>query len=1511
MRKVRIIAGYLLAGLSLFVLLVGAFTQTQAFRNWLRSTALTGLDSLLTADVRMGEIHGNLLTGFSIDSLSIDVDGRPLLRMDQLYIAYNPLSLPGKAIAIRSMTLVHPEIFLYRPAGGEWNVASMIRSQPRDTSTGPFTWTVALDRFEIRDGMIALLDSAGLAEAGHADVDGKSFEYHSFTLKDVDLLLAARLSRLEQRATIRACSFESETPPFRLKTLSGVFSLAPGEIRADSVRIVTGGSNLALNASMRDVDLAAGVDLPDLRFAPVDLTLRTHPIDLDELSELLPAVDFLTGPVALDLRATGQFGDLTVRQLDLRTGLSTLYMRGGVANLHDPERLLLDVKVSESTIVPADIPALMPRFGIPDMTPIGSTTLNLEFEGIPLDFSTKFMLETGAGQVQSSGLRLTIGGPSALAYDGEIRMMGLNLAPLLGDNRLTSSLNGTLRLKGKGVGVHQLSSSLTVQLDSSSFRDLPVEQTALSLIAGRKQFAFDGTIGLGEMRADLQGTLTEPDRKAPAFQLSGSVTSLNLEDILHDPAYNSDITMRISADGTGLSWGELNGTLAVDLSSSRYRDYEVTQGDVHLTVDQGDSLNKKLIVRSNIADLTLSGGFDLKYLVRLLPYEAEHLRAALGERIAPIDSGLLAGVDRDDLAAQERALTERPSRLDARYVLRVKDLEPISAAAGERTFNGSGLLTGMIRGDVNELSLTGDLSVDEFFYGTADAGVLIEEGRASLDIRSLRPQRPLNALTLHLETTAGRVLVNRNTVDSLDLTLDYRDEEAEFGGGGVINGDYRVRTTGSARVDESSVTTMLHSLELGYQDIRWHADAGAAFRVNHVGAGVSGLVMRCDSQTVSLEASVGQGRTIRAKVDGRHLTMDDLKYLLTDEELGPHGQAFDGGASFHASADGTLDDPVFNATIAAENVSFRTLPFGSVVGAFRYEDELLSSHVRVNGIGERPEAPPVMTIEGTVPLDLRLRAMAERVPDAPMNLRISSRGVQINVLDPLLPTFNQLSGVFSCDLTLSGTLRHPAYDGTFSLAQCGFLFVPNNIYYTLDGTFHPSAERISLADCVIRNVPEDKRSGRVGMVKLRGDFSLRDLTPGDFNLSAEGQLLVVKEATQKSALEVYGDLFVEIGPGPLRFTGEVENSLLKGSLLIRNSTLIFPPTQSTVALESPRSVPVRVIDDTLTTVVQTERSSVARYFGSGQTAAAQAEAELKKSKSFTDGLHYDLEIETGGGNSEIRMIFNPATSEELVAALDGRFNIAGDGRRWTGDLTIERAYYNFFKRFDATGTIRFTGDLMDPELNIEATYKGMRTLTDSTAAARQEPVVVTVKITGSRYEPKVDISMTVDDVDYYAYKGLKSNDVQSDAIQFIVAGTFPLTTTTQKTDLASEVRATAGLSLLTGATSLLTGRLSEFLRTQTSFISSVELSYGGKESTELRLSGTAWSGYWRYGGTILNDPLNNANISILYSFGTIFNNPSLRNLMFELERRVEPGTLGQTNDLKRINSARLFYRISF
>jgi hypothetical protein len=357
--------------------------------------------------------------------------------------------------------------------------------------------------------------------------------------------------------------------------------------------------------------------------------------------------------------------------------------------------------------------------------------------------------------------------------------------------------------------------------------------------------------------------------------------------------------------------------------------------------------------------------------------------------------------------------------------------------------------------------------------------------------------------------------------------------------------------------------------------------------------------------------------------------------------------------------------------------------------------------------------------------------------------------------------------------------------------------------------------------------------------------------------------------------------------------------------------LVFPPTEEPARERLQVTVPVTVIDDTTRRIDPRTRSAEARYFFSSAGMARATGHDLSR-VSFMDGLRYDLDIETSGGNTQIKMIFNPLSGEELEATIDGRFSITGDGKRWFGDLSIERAYYNFLKRFNAEGTLRYRGDFADPLLDIQASYDGVRVVQDS-VTQREEKVIVTFVIGGTRMKPTMQYRLSIDGVDYAQYRGPKSNDLQSDAIQFVVYGSFPLSAA-ERGDVPNDVRDKLGLSVLTGAASLLTGALSEFLRDQTGFINSVELSYGSRilgSSPDIRLSGTAWNGYWRYGGRLFDDPLNTANFSLIYSLDAVFGAPSLRNLMVELERRVETNPLGQKSDLKRVNSARVYYRFSF
>lgn len=1521
MKKILKWLAYIAAGFIALISLLAGVSQTQFFRDRLRSFVLSELDSLFDASISLGPLYGNLVTGFSIDSLSVEVQGAPLITAEHLVIGYDLLALPSRQIRVRNLTLVRPQIALVCAQDGVWNFERMIRPTPEDTSGTAFGWPIRIERFEIKEGSFRLLDSAALAEPEHERTSPYFVEYHDIALRELNLVLSpVRILPDEKLVRIAQCAWISDRPDVQLRKLSGELRVTPWEARVSNLAIQTSRSNLMLDASMQGIDLLDGIELELLQAKPVELNLRTSDLDLDELKRFIHQIDFLHGKVRADIVADGQFGRLQVKQLDLVTGSSELHLAGTVSNLHIPEELVLNVKCRESIVAYSDVRALMPSLSLPDFASLGSVVMDFDFDGMPLDFRTSLDLQSEAGSISTKDATLTIGGPSSLSYDATFGLRNVDLALVFPELAVRSSLTGGLRVSGRGTDLATMHATAELELDSSVIEGQPVVATRIALGVEKGTLTTTSTLAVGSMRAELSAQLDDAAGKAPRFSIRGTISSLNLADILKDPTQDSDLTLKLVAKGAGLKWENLNCTAQLDFSSSRYREYRIDSSAVHLAIDQRDPMHSSISIRSDLADFLLQGRFDLDYMMSLLRYEIGNLRLAIARRFQSVDPSLLAAVDERALRTAGKQLAGQAKVLDAEYELRIKNLEPLSILTGNRTFDAIGVLQGSLRGNYTSLAGDARLEVQEFFYGNADSGVLIQDGLATLRFNDLQPTNPLSVLTLRIRADAGKMHINRTRLDTLKFGIFYDKEYAGFIVQADYDQDYHFRTNGQVGVTDDGVQFTLSNLNLGYKDYMWKADDGGIIAIGRNGMRVHPFVLRRDSQTVSFHGSLSSDESLQATLQGRHLDISSLKYVLREAEQGAGERQFEGVANFDAQANGTLADPTYDAVLTVHQVFFRGLPFGDVHGTLHYENELLTTTVEIDSRTDKQHGTPDLTIRGTLPIRLGLRNVHERFPDAAMEFDIRTDGLQMSLLDPLVPTFNELTGIVKADLKITGSPQRPSFAGSMSIENCAFLFEPNNMYYKLEGRFQPDGERIKVLDAVIRNVDADNRPGRVGLIHITGDFAFRDLVPSDFRAEITGQLLVVNQNTLSSSLGVYGELPVEVTGKGLRFTGNIDRSLLKGDVLVRNASLAFPPTTSG-AREDTFFIPFRLVDDTARVRESEARAVAARYFsmarkvhgGTGDTLG------FMRAPSFIDGLRYDLNVEFAGSNNEIRMIFNAATNEELVANITGRVAITEDGKYWVGTLDVLRASYNFYgKRFDAEGTITYAGDLLNPELNITATYRGTRT-NEEVQPPAIEHVVVTYKITGTRLAPKPEISMKIDDVDYASYTaGPKSGDVQSDALTFIITNTFPLSRG-ERNNIAEQIGPTVGAGLVGGATSLLTSTLAEFLRTKTGFIQSFELRYdtsvrGGSfgQSADVRLGGTAFRGYWRYGGKILEDPFSNANVSILYSLGDIFDRPSLRNFMIELERRVDTSTLfGSIETRKEINSARFFYRFSF
>ncbi len=325
------LAAMLVPATAIFIGLVAAASQTQFFRDRLREIALSQITSLLDARVTLGTLTGDLLSGFAVDSLAIEVRGTPLVTASRVEFGYNLLPLAGRIATVDRVTLVQPSIRLEHGEDGLWNFERMLRLGPRHTDTARGAdWSIVLKSFRVINGRVSMVDSAALLGPDHPPPTPESLEYHRLFLDNLNVDLEAQLRPGNRALKITDISLVSREPWFRLRKLAADITITDTSASIASLQLATEQSTVNLSASMRGIDLLGGISLEELTSCPIWLQVRGSRVHFADLAYFLPELSFLRGPATISIDAGGQFGAVDVRQLELDYANTHLEMRGSV-----------------------------------------------------------------------------------------------------------------------------------------------------------------------------------------------------------------------------------------------------------------------------------------------------------------------------------------------------------------------------------------------------------------------------------------------------------------------------------------------------------------------------------------------------------------------------------------------------------------------------------------------------------------------------------------------------------------------------------------------------------------------------------------------------------------------------------------------------------------------------------------------------------------------------------------------------------------------------------------------------------------------------------------------------------------------------------------------------------------------------------------------------------------------------------------------------------------------------
>jgi hypothetical protein len=1361
-----------LTGLVFLLLFAGGigFTETASFRSLLRDFLTETADSTLNASLSIESIDGNIFSGWKLSGVRLADEHGSIAEIRSIVLRYNLFRLPWKVANIRELTLNAPRVYVTRAEGRDWNIDTMLRpsAEDEDTTSTPFDWDIRVEHLRILDGMLLVYDSSSAGPLRRDRLDSRHMK-----LTDINLALSAQITGDEKRVSIDRFSFSNAFGEVALRNLAGDILLTTHSASVDDLSLQTARSGFILSAAVDSVDILGGFDSDRMADLPIRVELDAPNVVLRDLQYFLPSLDILGSSARLALDAEGSLRSLDIAELRLEAERSSIAFTGRLRDILDGADMSIDVTSDDTRIHGQDIPLLLPGIPVLDLEGIDTAEFTLlRFTGKPLNFEAAMDMTSGAGAA-SGRIALDITGED-LVYDGMVRTRELDLSRLLRSSALSSSLTLQAAVKGRGTRIGDIVAQLNVRADSSRYQRYLADNLRLSVDVRRDSLTLDLSSRLGGSSVDCGGGMSFRSDSVTGFRISGSAETLDLAKLLNDDEFSSALTFGFHADGDGVDLGSASGSVEVAFAPSRFREIDIERDTFRVVLKQGADDAEYLLLQSQYADARIDGRFDFPRFFSYLAVQADSISAAMEQFAFAPDSLSAEGstpfrepgtVDQDSRDAVAR---DTAAFMDVFYSISLKNPERIARYFDARTFLVRGTYRGNIHGGYDGFSVDGQLQLSDFYLVDSTRTLLAAGVRCNYDIRNLQLENPLQNVTVDLRFSASDMHLNGLRLSRTAVEFAYADARPSLRVRSMVDTLLQLDLQAAAEFRDYGFDVQFPVLRMLYLKQDWRNEESARLRIDSTGVAVQQFALRHGPMRLSLSGT----RSFTGENDftlyGDSLDVGMVEYLATGDDEARAGRSFAGNAFVEASVGGTDAAPLMAAEVYIDSLGYRGMHFGEIVLEARYFDRQLELYSELDYDQPDGTQEKVFFLSGTVPADISFsnEESAENAEDdQDASLRLRMREFPLALIEDFLGFFSPLNGTAFGDVTVSGTAQSPSFDGYLTISNARGRFVFNNMEYLLNLRIEAVEQNIRIIKAAVENVPSDWREGRLS---ASGSISTDAFAIDEFDLAVEGKLKVLQPASRSTLRALFGDLYISTGAEELTYTGRLDRSRLTGNLVVERGNLTFPLEQSGTGVNEYDAIKYVVVDDTTRQVVSS--LSAGRFgrlaSGTGDDGAGQAQE-----RSVLDGLSYDLRLSTDG-RLVVRIPFS-VLQEELNAALEFDdlkvSSFGGDGMTFVGEVQLgpESSFLFLGKRLSADGSLYFTRDPMNPDLDLQAVYSDYY-INPETEVNRK--VYVVLKITGTKNKPKLEWDLRWDAVDGEPVAA--AGDVQSDASSFLIFGVF-------------------------------------------------------------------------------------------------------------------------------------------
>jgi len=1209
----------LCAGIAFLGVLVVVLTQVEAVRAWGLKQGLAALNGTLLGRVEVGSISGNLITGLNLHDVHIYADSTEMVKAPLVELHYQLRPFFRDKLITAAVVIHDPVINLIRgKQDSVWNFARLTKPAPLtpDTSSStPFPYTIDVQSLEIVNATLAMHD---LTVKDEFDTVARSVNYSYIDVQDFNLSAQARIEPTTQSLAIKNLYFNLPRPDIRVVDLSGSFTVDTTGVTVAGLRIETDRTLLDLDARLDSLNIfAENMAGPDAwHNYPVTLKLDADRISSLELRRFLPELGFLDGTPAIELDASGTYGNIQINNLLLGLTYSKVQLAGRLRNLDKPDSLFMDAHLKDSRLTYDDVPLYVPGLGIPDLRYLGMVTItSAAVYGYPDNFAAYIDAATAVGQARG-GAQLDMRG-KVMKYDADLAVVNVNVAPVLNDPTYQSDFNGRIVASGVGIRPADLNTKFLISSESStvmgrSYRKLitngSIHDNGFLMIdtligvwgapgtaddrgilgsapASLEAFRAQNTNAIVSRRYVPNGTERALAASNPSMGVGGWLDMRSatpkynvrahghrfaLNDVLPEQS-TTRMTFDVNASGSSFDPDEMQVVASVNMVDAELpgnRPFTPFTADVKL-VREG-ATDRSLELYSDLVDLSLTGRWNFNTIV-----------SGVVEGI----NGIVDYVGRKSKYQVEDpfARSQRPNGeiVNATYSLNIKNLAPLEIFLPGTRIAAEGDLHGDLSGTSQLFTITSTGTMHRFEYQQDSLLFRLLETQLQIGLYNIAPGRIDDIATADISVRSDSLAEFNGTIfNAPRISASLEEGLFRVRGATAVNNQISAALDGSINTTDPegyrlNLDTVIVALPNGNQ---WRNVGAVQALIGEEEIRVDSLAMRRNNaETVTVTGAVAGDELRNVRIAVERASIRELAGFAAGSDL-YNSLASAGGElrKLEVNVDGTFDSPVITAMIAVDSLSYANNPIGNFLTEIAYRDRNLTGAVKIADIrlpiGDTSRLNANVAIN-SLPIDLALASREERfLSGQPVNIQAVTDSLPLAFAGPFLSGVQVRGGTANLHFGITGNFPDLVYDGEGSLRSVAALIEGNNILYYANARFTFREQVLSIEQMGIRNDPRDLRDGRA---RVAGKIEFDGFTPTNIDLRVETpQLMVLSDATQAVNDQLYGDLIIATGSSPLRFYGTLDRPHLDGDVTVINGNL----RMEEVASPENTTAPVNYID---------------------------------------------------------------------------------------------------------------------------------------------------------------------------------------------------------------------------------------------------------------------------------------------------------------------------------------------